>query len=226
MCDPLLKCRKLIKVWFIYWYISYFINKWLFWHFMLIIHVFAVLIRCFSYFCMQTIKDQANQIDELSGENLQQRSRVVELERVMGSSDSDKDSEISRLRRQVQEMKESSRTREVLCTSLAEETHNLRQQLHDVAVHCQQMALKLEQSNKDSAKNSLKSDYHTAKVQCQAMVVIVESQQWLTCSHLEPFASFSHYKPYSSKRKLFLCNSEIFARSILSSFVTKNSLFT
>lgn len=46
----------------------------------------------------------------------------------------------------MEELRESSRTRDVLCISLAEETNNLRQQLTDVGTQCQQMAQRLENS--------------------------------------------------------------------------------
>lgn len=69
-----------------------------------------------------------------------------DLERALSSSSDEKDAQIRRLTMTVEELRESSRTRDVLCISLAEETSNLRQQLTDVGTQCQQMALRLENS--------------------------------------------------------------------------------
>lgn len=73
-------------------------------------------------------------------------SRVNDLERALSSSADEKDAQIRRLTTTVEELRESSRTRDVLCISLAEETNNLRQQLTDVGTQCQQMAQRLENS--------------------------------------------------------------------------------
>lgn len=69
-----------------------------------------------------------------------------DLERALSSSADEKDAQIRRLTTTVEELRESSRTRDVLCISLAEETNNLRQQLTDVGTQCQQMAQRLENS--------------------------------------------------------------------------------
>lgn len=83
-----------------------------------------------------------------TGEDLE--TRVRQLQDLMGSSENEKDQTISSLQTTIRKMKEEFQTRDVLCHSLAEETSNLRQQLHDVAVTCQQMALRLERSEKAS----------------------------------------------------------------------------
>ncbi|XP_021355569.1 uncharacterized protein LOC110451731 isoform X2 [Mizuhopecten yessoensis] len=91
----------------------------------------------------ETIGNQTRQCEEL-------QIRFNELEQLMGSSENVKDQTISTLQTTVHKMKEEFQTRDVLCHSLAEETTNLRQQLHDVAVTCQQMALRLERNEKAS----------------------------------------------------------------------------
>ncbi|XP_060072951.1 TNFAIP3-interacting protein 2-like [Ylistrum balloti] len=91
----------------------------------------------------ETISSQTRTCEEL-------QIRVNELEQLMGSSENVKDQTISTLQTTVHKMKEEFQTRDVLCHSLAEETTNLRQQLHDVAVTCQQMALRLERSENAS----------------------------------------------------------------------------
>ncbi|XP_033757377.1 TNFAIP3-interacting protein 2-like isoform X2 [Pecten maximus] len=91
----------------------------------------------------ETISEQTRACEVL-------QMRVQELQDLMGSSENIKDQTISSLQTTVHKMKEEFQTRDVLCHSLAEETTNLRQQLHDVAVTCQQMALRLERAEKAS----------------------------------------------------------------------------
>lgn len=77
------------------------------------------------------------------------QTRVVELEKILNSSESQKDVEISHLHSTIQNMHSDSQTRDVLCHSLAEETINLRSQLRDVAARCQEVAVKLDHSEKN-----------------------------------------------------------------------------
>ncbi|XP_069139944.1 uncharacterized protein [Argopecten irradians] len=98
----------------------------------------------------QTLKGKDETITEQNRTCDQLQMRVNELEQLMGSSENVKDQTISTLQNTVHKMKAEFQTRDVLCHSLAEETTNLRQQLHDVAVTCQQMALRLERAEKTS----------------------------------------------------------------------------
>ncbi|XP_048745744.2 TNFAIP3-interacting protein 2-like [Ostrea edulis] len=99
---------------------------------------------------IQTLQQKIKELSQWNG-TLQQQleskvSRMNDLERALSNSADEKDAQIRRLTTTVEELRESFRTRDVLCISLAEETNNLRQQLTDVGTQCQQMALRLENS--------------------------------------------------------------------------------
>jgi chromosome segregation ATPase len=66
----------------------------------------------------------------------------------MRACDCDKLIEIQKLRDKISTMKNECETRDILCSSLTEETNTIKQQLHDIAGHCQQLAVKLERSEK------------------------------------------------------------------------------
>lgn len=70
--------------------------------------------------------------------------RYKELEAYLKSSNDDKDVHISILGERMELVQRDQHAREVLCQSLTEETTKLRQQLKDVAIRCQQMALRME----------------------------------------------------------------------------------
>ncbi|VDI32049.1 uncharacterized protein LOC143072436 [Mytilus galloprovincialis] len=96
------------------------------------------------------IKDLRHTIVGLS-EKLQSTGKL------MKSSDDEKLSEIKKLQDKISSMKNECETRDILCSSLAEETNTLKQQLHDVAVHCQKLAVKLELSEKSKVHGGISS---------------------------------------------------------------------
>lgn len=115
----------------------------------------------------EEIQTLQQKVKEFSQKNtaLQQQleskiSRANDLERALSSSADEKDAQIRRLTTTVEELRESSRTRDVLCISLAEETNNLRQQLTDVGTQCQQMAQRLENSKAKQGSQLKGSDKH------------------------------------------------------------------
>ncbi|KAK3094311.1 hypothetical protein FSP39_000184 [Pinctada imbricata] len=147
----------------------------------------------------QTTKEQLGEIENLNGELQKQIVKVMELERLLNSSDSEKDAEITKLRHQVKDMKESSRTREVLCSSLAEETHNLRQQLHDVALRCQQMALRLEENKENAKKTKLDQDDSSPS----AELLKLKDDNFTLQSQLEEVTKMNHrWQAYNNSNEL------------------------
>lgn len=94
------------------------------------------------------LKEKISENESLQQSLSTNQTRVVELEKVLNSSESQKDVEISHLRNTIQNMHSDSQTRDVLCHSLTEETVNLRSQLRDVAARCQEMAIKLDHGEK------------------------------------------------------------------------------
>ncbi|KAJ8316958.1 hypothetical protein KUTeg_004862 [Tegillarca granosa] len=90
------------------------------------------------------LKEKISENESLQQSLSTNQTRVVELEKILNSSESQKDVEISHLRNTIQNMHSDSQTRDVLCHSLTEETVNLRSQLRDVAARCQEMAIKLD----------------------------------------------------------------------------------
>ncbi|XP_062602200.1 centrosomal protein of 55 kDa-like [Saccostrea cucullata] len=94
----------------------------------------------------QKVKELTQKNSTLQQQLESKVSRLNDLERALSNSADEKDAQIRRLTTTVEELRESSRTRDVLCLSLAEEKNNLQQQLTDVGTQCQQMALRLENS--------------------------------------------------------------------------------
>ena len=99
-------------------------------------------------FFLQIIENKDIEIEQLRQSVSELSSKIQSLEKLMKASDCDKLLEIQKLRERISSMKNECETRDILCSSLAEETNTLKQQLHDVAVHCQQLAVKLERSEK------------------------------------------------------------------------------
>lgn len=89
-----------------------------------------------------------SEIDQLKRTITDQAEKIQSSEKLLKASDCDKLTEISKLREKVNSMRNECETRDILCSSLAEETNTLKQQLHEVAVHCQQLASKLERSER------------------------------------------------------------------------------
>ena len=103
-------------------------------------------------FLFQVIESRNAEIEKLRQTISELSSKIQSLERLMKASDCDKLTEIQKLRDKISSMKNECETRDILCSSLAEETNTLKQQLHDVAVHCQQLAVKLERSEKSKVR--------------------------------------------------------------------------
>lgn len=106
----------------------------------------------------QVIEYNNSEIDQLKRTIADQAEKIQSTEKLLKASDCDKLSEISKLQEKVSSMKSECVTRDILCSSLAEETNTLKQQLHNVAAHCQQLASKLELSEKSKGGSVNQSD--------------------------------------------------------------------
>ncbi|XP_054460754.1 TNFAIP3-interacting protein 2 isoform X2 [Anoplopoma fimbria] len=90
----------------------------------------------------------SRQTEEIQRLNMQLREKELELEKVRGQPDHEKDQEIHRLRSALEERERSEATRAVLCTSLAEEADQLRGQLGATVKVCQELLARLEGDRK------------------------------------------------------------------------------
>ncbi|XP_061177821.1 NF-kappa-B essential modulator-like [Saccostrea echinata] len=118
---------------------------------------------------IQTLQQKVKELTQKNS-TLQQQleskvSRLNDLERALSNSADEKDAQIRRLTTTVEELRESSRTRDVLCLSLAEEKNNLQQQLTDVGTQCQQMALRLENSKTKQGAQLKGSDKFSEEIE-------------------------------------------------------------
>ncbi|XP_068607200.1 TNFAIP3-interacting protein 2 isoform X2 [Brachionichthys hirsutus] len=82
--------------------------------------------------------------EEIQRLNVQLGEKELELERVRGQPDHEKDREIQRLMSALEEKGRSEATRAVLCSSLAEEAEQLRGQLGATVKVCQELLVRLE----------------------------------------------------------------------------------
>lgn len=85
----------------------------------------------------------ARQAEEIQRLNAQLREKELELETIRCQPDHEKDQEIQRLRAALQERDRAEATRNVLCTSLAEEADQLRSQLSVTVKVCQELITRL-----------------------------------------------------------------------------------
>ncbi|KAL5021642.1 hypothetical protein ScPMuIL_000797 [Solemya velum] len=102
------------------------------------------------------------ELEEVKRERDEAEQRYKELETYLKSSDFDKDVQISMLGERMELVQRDYRAREVLCQSLSQESTKLRQQLKDVAMRCQQMALRME--SKEPAKRTYSKDLDIEKL--------------------------------------------------------------
>lgn len=108
---------------------------------------------------LQEILDSKDaEIERLQRAISELSSKLQSLDQLMKSSDCDKLTAIQKLKEEISTMKNECETRDILCSSLTEETNTLKSQLHSVAVHCQQLAVKLERSEKTKSKPVDQSD--------------------------------------------------------------------
>lgn len=85
---------------------------------------------------------------EIQRQKAQLREKDSELEAIRCQPDHEKDQEIQRLRAAVQERDRAEATRNVLCSSLAEEADQLRGQLDVTVKVCQELMVRLEKDKR------------------------------------------------------------------------------
>lgn len=102
----------------------------------------------------QIIESKNAESEQFRGAITELSSKLQSSDQLMRACDCDKLIEIQKLRDKISTMKNECETRDILCSSLTEETNTIKQQLHDVAGHCQQLAVKLERSEKSKSKSS------------------------------------------------------------------------
>uniref|UniRef100_A0A3Q0SEP6 TNFAIP3 interacting protein 2 n=1 Tax=Amphilophus citrinellus TaxID=61819 RepID=A0A3Q0SEP6_AMPCI len=91
---------------------------------------------------------QAEVKHEIQRLNAQLREKELELETIRCQPDHEKDQEIQRLRAALQERDRAEATRNVLCTSLAEEADQLRGQLSTTVKVCQELMTRLQKDKR------------------------------------------------------------------------------
>ncbi|KAM9314404.1 TNFAIP3-interacting protein 2 [Pholidichthys leucotaenia] len=91
----------------------------------------------------------ARQAEEIQRLNLQLREKELELESIRCQPDHEKDQEIQRLQKALEERERADATRTVLCTSLAEEADQLRSQLGATVRVCQELLARLEKKGEE-----------------------------------------------------------------------------
>lgn len=102
------------------------------------------------------LQQQYEEIDkecaELRIQCSNQQTRIAELEQVLRSSDNEKDRTINELREKLNHVTRELTSRDSLCSTLAEETRMLQQQLEDVAQQCQELAKRLQEQGHNTDK--------------------------------------------------------------------------
>lgn len=154
----------------------------------------------------QVIRDYITENDDLKQSVSTYQSRNAELERLLNSSDSQKDAEISRLRTIIQNMQSDSQTRDVLCHSLAEETNNLRSQLREVAVRCQEMARKLDQGENSLGKHDIdrKGNEQLAQTNSENIYRLREENRILQSKAEEVTKMNKRWQEYNTQREKYV----------------------
>lgn len=159
-----------------------------------------------------------------TGEDLE--TRVRQLQDLMGSSENEKDQTISSLQTTIRKMKEEFQTRDVLCHSLAEETSNLRQQLHDVAVTCQQMALRLERSEKASRAlepKHLASNLKSSEFSIEAKEKLLVEKRELQRKLDEVVIMNKRWQEYETQREAYVKQLQAASRALQDQLATSQA---
>ncbi|XP_029986875.1 TNFAIP3-interacting protein 2 isoform X2 [Sphaeramia orbicularis] len=107
----------------------------------------------------------SRQAEEIQRLNSQLKDKDLELDRIRGQPDHEKDQEIQRLRSALQERERSEATRAVLCTSLAEEADQLRSQLGATVKVCKELLARLEREKKGEGEEEEEEEEEEAQQQ-------------------------------------------------------------
>uniref|UniRef100_A0A3Q0S1P9 TNFAIP3 interacting protein 2 n=1 Tax=Amphilophus citrinellus TaxID=61819 RepID=A0A3Q0S1P9_AMPCI len=102
--------------------------------------------------------------------NAQLREKELELETIRCQPDHEKDQEIQRLRAALQERDRAEATRNVLCTSLAEEADQLRGQLSTTVKVCQELMTRLQKDKRGGGElEDMSSDMDSLNAQIRQL---------------------------------------------------------